>query len=108
MNKLKAILAVIIAAAIIVCFVPTQRVSAMDEVTENAPEVLYPLCGVVTEVNALKDEVVFTDFNGNEWGFSGTEDWCKGDIVACIMQDNGTESIYDDEVVQARYCGWVY
>ena len=56
---------------------------------------LYPTCGVVSELN--------------EASFKGIEDWAEGDIVSAIMSDNCTpESIYDDIVVQTRYCGWVY
>ena len=70
---------------------------------------LYPTCGVVSELNEANDLVIFTDFNGNEWSFKGIEDWAEGDIVSAIMSDNCTpESIYDDIVVQTRYCGWVY
>ena len=69
---------------------------------------LYPTCGIVTEVSAT--EMVFTDFNGNEWAVVGDpEDWAEGDIVSAIMSDNCTpENIYDDVIVQTRYSGWVY
>lgn len=69
---------------------------------------LYPACGVVSELNEANDLVIFTDFNGNEWSFKGIEDWAEGDIVAAIMSDNCTPEIYDDIIVQTRYCGWVY
>lgn len=70
---------------------------------------LYPTCGIVSELNEANDLVIFTDFNGNEWEFYGVEDWTEGDRIAAIMSDNCTpESIYDDVIVQTRYCGWVY
>ena len=70
------------------------------------PANLYPTCGVVTEVTST--EMTFTDFSGNMWTIVGDpEDWCEGDRVAAIMDNNGTtETIYDDIVVKTKYCGW--
>lgn len=90
-------------------------IAATEVVTQTPTETitpqysLYPTCGVVSELNETNDLVIFTDFNGNEWSFKGIEDWAEGDIVSAIMSDNCTpESIYDDIIVQTRYCGWVY
>jgi len=69
----------------------------------------YPACGEVVEVNRENGEVVVEDFNGNLWAFEGCEDWMEGDICAMIMSDEGTpETIYDDVIIQARYCGCNY
>lgn len=70
-----------------------------------ADNILYPTCGIITEI---KDNIVtFTDFNGNMWSFYGAEDWEINDICAVIMDNNGTETIYDDIITSIRYCGWV-
>lgn len=66
----------------------------------------YPSCGVVTEINRTEDYVVYEEFNGNLFSFYGAEDYEVGDIVATIMSDKGTECVYDDEVISARYCGY--
>ena len=80
------------------------------ETTETATETdnLYPSCGIVTSVTST--ELEWTDFNGNIWVIVGDpEDWCEGDRIAVIMDNNGTtETIYDDIVVKTKYCGWVY
>lgn len=68
----------------------------------------YPTCGTVVEINKENDEVVVEDFNGNLWAFEGCEDWAEGDICAMIMSDEGTSEIYDDTIVQVRYCGYNY
>ena len=69
----------------------------------------YPACGEVVEINRENGKVVVEDFNGNLWAFEGCEDWMEGDICAMIMSDEGTpETIYDDVIIQARYCGWNY
>ena len=71
-------------------------------------EQTYPTTGIITATG--QDFYVFTDFNGNEWEISeDPEDLYCGDRVAVIMSDNGTpETIYDDEIMSVRYCGWVY
>lgn len=80
------------------------------ETTETATETdnLYPSCGIVTSVTST--ELEWTDFNGNIWVIVGDpEDWCEGDRIAVIMDNNGTtETIYDDIVVKTKYCGWIY
>ena len=69
----------------------------------------YPTTGIVTELETETDSVIYVDFNGNLWDFPGIEDWVVGDRVALIMDNMGTpESIYDDEPVTWRYCGWEY
>ena len=62
----------------------------------------YPMAGVVVDVNYDTD-IVTIDSHSNLWEFKGTEDWCPGDIAACIMSDNGTRTIYDDIIVDVRY-----
>ena len=64
----------------------------------------YPSCGIVTEIEG--DVVIYTEFNGNMFSFLGAEDWEMGDIVAVIMDDNGTQIVTDDEIVSVRYCGY--
>ena len=70
--------------------------------TEN----VYPMTTVVTYVDYATDIVTLSDFNGFEWQFTGTEDWSKGDICSCIMSDNGTPLIFDDEIIKVKYDGW--
>lgn len=54
------------------------------------------------------DYVLCVDFNGNEWAFDDVSgDWYVGDMVSCIMYDNGTDIIYDDEIITTNYTGWV-
>lgn len=64
---------------------------------------LYPKSAKVTMVNPTTDTVTVTDCNGFMWDFKGTEDWEVGDNVAIIMSGNGTETIYDDEIITVRY-----
>ena len=81
-----------------------------DYIKANPTYETYPATGIVTTVSESGQFIEFTDFNGNQWTLDGDpEDWACGDRIAVIMSDNGTpESIYDDEIMSVRYCGWVY
>lgn len=72
-----------------------------------ADECVYPTCGIVVTVDYAKDIIIIEDFTGNQWVWEGAEDWAKGDIVAMIVGDCDTFSIYDDVILDIRYCGWV-
>lgn len=74
----------------------------------NAESAIYPTCGVVIEIDEVKNLVYVEDFVGNVWTFYGVEDWAVGDIAAMIMDTMGTECIKDDEIIDIRYCGWVW
>ena len=69
----------------------------------------YPECGVVTEVKQIGAEpwetaVTFETMNGNLFAFDGGEDLEEGDVIAVIMNSNGTPNVVDDIVVNVRYC----
>lgn len=68
---------------------------------------VYALSGVVVGVSEEEDAVIFEDFNGNLWEFDGAEDWMINDICACVMNDMGTENIYDDCILSVRYNGYI-
>lgn len=66
----------------------------------------YPKTTVCLAVNHQADTVTVTDCNGTEWTFTGCQDFEEGDLIALIMNDNGTpDNIWDDTVVTARYSG---
>ena len=67
----------------------------------------YPQTFVVTEVNQAADTITLEDFNGYTWTYEGAEDWLPGDIAAAIMDDNGTDIIFDDSIKQLRYTGYM-
>ena len=69
------------------------------------PANTYALTTEVVELDRKNDIVVCEDFNGNLWEFYGCEDWQIDDIASLLMDNNGTPTIYDDEIVSARYNG---
>jgi len=66
---------------------------------------LYPMSGIVTEVNREADFITVETQNGHMWEFYGAEDWCVGDIAALLMDDMGTLEVIDDMIISVRYCG---
>ena len=75
------------------------------ETASSVRSSVYPLTTKVVMVDYPTDVVWCKDFNGNIWEFYGCEDWAIGDIASLLMNDNGTEIIYDDEIMSARYQG---
>ena len=69
---------------------------------------VYPTSMIVIKVDYENDLVTIADFEGRTYQFYGCEDWYENDICAVIMNDNGTsETVYDDIILQTRYCGYV-
>lgn len=66
----------------------------------------YALTTCVVELDKKNDVVTVEDSAGNRWKFFGVEDWKVNDCASLLMWDNGTESIFDDEVHGARYEAW--
>ena len=67
---------------------------------------VYPMTAEVVEVNYDEDTVTVETFTGFLFSFEGCEDWAEGDCASLIMDDNGTEKIFDDMIVMAQYGGW--
>ena len=66
---------------------------------------LYPMTGIVTELNETDDTVTVETATGFRFAFYGVEDWQIGDFASCIMYDNGTDEITDDAILTVRYAG---
>ena len=90
---MKKLLALLILGTVLFSAVPA---SALE---------IYALAGRVVEFDYENDIVYFVDGAGLIWGFYGIEDWCIGDIVACVMSDNNTELAFDDIILTTNYVG---
>lgn len=100
---MKKLLAVVLTTMMIVT-----PVSAAPT-TDGEYKDLYPLTGIVTEVEHIEDTdlITMTTANGNQFSwYADAEDcWSINDLASCIMESNGTEIVYDDEIVDAHYAG---
>lgn len=68
---------------------------------------IYPNGGMIVDLVPEEDMVIFEDGTGTVWIFFGIEDWDIGDLVACVFWDAGTPEIFDDEILDVRYIGYV-
>lgn len=66
----------------------------------------YALTAQVVEIDRTQDIVTVEDSVGNLWEFYDAEDWKIGDCASMVMDDMGTDRIYDDEIVSAQYAAW--
>ena len=75
-------------------------------VLAKEPSNLYAMTTVVTD---YQDGILYCeDFNGMVWTIEcEQEDWMVGDICAMVMDNNGTDVIYDDIIVTYKYDGFV-
>ena len=75
-------------------------------VLAKEPSNLYAMTTVVTD---YQNGILYCeDFNGMVWTIEcEQEDWMIGDICAMIMDNNGTDIIYDDIIVTYKYDGFV-
>ena len=95
-------------AAVLTTMMIATPVSAAPT-TDGECKDLYPLTGIVTEVEHMEDTdlITMTTANGNQFSwYADAEDcWSINDLASCIMESNGTEIVYDDEIVDAHYAG---
>lgn len=66
----------------------------------------YGMTAEVVDISRPLDRVTIKDSNGNLWQFDGIEDYEVGDFCSCVMNDNNTELIFDDEIVSVQYAGY--
>lgn len=90
----------------------TAAITAASTMTAQAPEYqpivtnVYPMTAAVTALDYKNDLVTFEDANGFLWNFAGCEDWNMGDVVSLLINDSGTEKIFDDMILTVRYSGY--
>lgn len=71
----------------------------------SASAEIYPQAFVIGDIE--DDTLILIDYNGNEWLWEGAEDYDIGDIIAAIMDNNNTITIYDDTIIALRYAGYM-
>ena len=55
--------------------------------------------GIVVATHASNEEVIIVDTTGNEWCFYGIG-YMEGDSVTMIMDNNKTNNIINDDIIQ--------
>lgn len=82
----------IISAALCVCAFFSLS-SPKKEVNE------YFEAGAIVAANGTTDEIIFETSDGNEFAFYSEKNYEVGDVIAVIMNDNGTASVTDDSII---------
>lgn len=102
------VITVVVTIAIAILFTLSAcGVSATAETVQPQESNLYAKTAVVIDVNPDENVVACEDHEGEVWEFYGTEDFEEGDILGLLMDDMGTETIFDDEIVEYNYNGTV-
>lgn len=55
-----------------------------------------------TVISVSDDIITVIDNCGNLWEFYGAEDWKVGDECICIMNNNNTNIITDDIIIEVK------
>lgn len=57
----------------------------------------------IKAINIEQARMTVEDYNGNEWNiYCDIDDWNVGDYISAIVDNNGTDNIYDDEIIGIR------
>lgn len=98
------LISLILGLGLVGCLASTDALKPVEEQTK-VEETVYALTTKVILVDYTTDIVWCKDFNGNVWELQDCSDWAIDDIATLLMSDKGTRSIYDDEIIRARYQG---
>ena len=81
-------------------------ITGFAQAKADARRNLYAKVAVVSSIDEAQDIVVCEDTAGLLWAFRGIEDWQVGDCIGLLMDSQGTETVFDDTIVSARYSAW--
>lgn len=82
-------------AMVMVCVLMAVCVSACAETVERK--------GVVVATDWLNCTMLVLTEDGNVWEAGLDDEWCIGDVVLLVMDDQGTEMVADDTIEDMRY-----
>ena len=67
-----------------------------------ANDVHYITQAKVISVDTASDTVQIEDSYGEVWEFFGTENFQKDNSIVVLMDNKGTSTVYDDEILSVR------
>lgn len=104
MRNIKKAISIFLFVAVIVSLL--FAASACGKRDAKTAESNYAMTAKVIAVSEVQDTVTVQDSTGNVWEFKDASDWEVNDCASLVMNGKGTESILDDEIVDARYNAW--
>ena len=94
-----AAFAQLVADIIFLVLIIALLVTVMHKAKSGEDDNLYAEAATVTTINEMRGYTGFTDERGREVYIYEIGDWSPGDIVFLLIDSNGTDYLYDDEVV---------
>lgn len=91
----------LVCAAMILMAACSNKAEAKTEIVNR--DNLYIMETIVVDFEEASDLVVVETETGNLYTFYGIEDWELNDRCILVMDDCGTESIKDDEIIRTFY-----
>ena len=89
-------------AALILAAVPASHAAAPSQ-----QAAIYPMAAQVYAIDAAADTVTIATASGELFSYYGADGLAVGEIIACIVSDNGTPAdITDDIIMQATPTGY--
>ena len=75
---------------------------AKDSKKETGINELYSTLFMIKEINAEERIATVINCNGTAYKYDKIDGWKVGDYMTAVMDDNGTEDIFDDFIVSVR------
>lgn len=70
--------------------------------TSSINDTHYVIEAKVVDINTATDTVQIEDTHGEVWEFFGVNNFQKNDSIIALMDNQGTSTIYDDEILSVR------
>lgn len=99
---MKKVLIALMVMAVLVGAYTLGRGKGADEIMSH----IYSRVGTVCAIDEVRNSVLVVDGVNFKWEFFGVEDWEVGDMVSMIMDDNGTDFIEDDIIIDVTFVGF--
>lgn len=75
---------------------------AHQVISRTTNDTNYTMQAKVIGVDTTSDTVQIEDSHGEVWEFFGTENFQKDNSVIVLMDNQGTSTVYDDEILSVR------
>ena len=95
MRKIVLVIASLLIASAMLCNNNNMKVKQKKQINDY-----YPMTTIVREIDNKNDIVTVENNDGELFQFIGIEDWQINDICSLMLDNNGTENIYDDIIIK--------
>ena len=100
MRKIVLVIASLLIASAMLCNNNNTKVKHTKQINDY-----YPMTTIVREIDNKNNTVTVENNDGELFQFIGIEDWQINDVCSLMLDDNGTENIYEDIFIKTIYNG---